>query len=446
MSVPRSGSLPKLGAVTDMMPAFKNRSSITSAASGISVIRTLEGIESLRDVWTSWKGHRDSEIDFYIEFVGSHKDIIRPHVIVLYGAGRPDAMLIGRLEHRRIDYKLGGLRLVALKGRVLSFMYGGLRGNKSRDNCDELIRSIMNSLAEDEADAAFLHQVNRGSALYDAALELPPFSCRDHVARPSAHHFINLPQDSGMVFPSLSRSQRKDVRRSTRNLLADYDNRVIVRCFVDSGELDLAIREVNRVAERTYQKGLGFGFEDTPPMRHLLDFFARKKCLRIYVLYAADNPCAFSVGNVSNGVYCGDFLGYDRQFAQYSPGNLLLVAVMEDLCKLGVRVVDLGPGNGMYKERFGNQIGMEASLRVFAPTIKGLALNILYSVSTVVDRALKLALTRVGLLSRIKAIWRRRAITNRKQPGETQLQPSCADTCADNQQMLEHIGVISDDA
>jgi len=97
----------------------------------LRVLRTLPELESLRGVWTSWKGHRDSDIDFFAEFVRTRPEIIRPHVVVLYRYGTPEAMLIGRLERTQLTFKIGYLRLPGISARILIFSQGGARGNIS---------------------------------------------------------------------------------------------------------------------------------------------------------------------------------------------------------------------------------------------------------------------------------------------------------------------------
>ena len=73
----------------------------------IRIARTVPEVEGLREAWTGWPGHRDSDIDFYLMINQAHPEILRPHVIALYRDGKPDAILIGRLDkkgHRNARY------------------------------------------------------------------------------------------------------------------------------------------------------------------------------------------------------------------------------------------------------------------------------------------------------------------------------------------------------
>src|ERR1035437_4668742 len=81
--------------------------SSSSSAVSVRIARSIGEVEAIREIWTAWKSHRDSDIDFCLEFVWSGEAFIRPHVIVIYRYGRPDAMLVGRLERARMNSKVG---------------------------------------------------------------------------------------------------------------------------------------------------------------------------------------------------------------------------------------------------------------------------------------------------------------------------------------------------
>lgn len=384
-------------------------SASTVSQVAVRIARSFEDVEALREIWAAWKAHRDSDIDFCLKFTWAREQVIRPHVIVIYRSGRPEAMLVGRLEHVRMKPKIGYLHLPGIPSRSLMFSYGGLLGNPCAENCDEIIRSIVNSLGQGEADVASLHQPRADSPIYEKALRIPRFTSRDHLAEPAAHHFMVLPENIEQVYLGLSSGHRKHLRSEAKRLLTHFEGRVRVSCFREPAELDAAIRDVEEVAKRTYQRDLGFGFEDTQQARCLLHFFAKKAWLRIYVLYLGENPAAFSIGSVSDGFYCCDFLGYDAGFRKHSPGTFLLTRMLEDFCRTGVKTVDFGPGGGTYKERFGNLRVMEAPVYVFAPSVKGLVLNIVRTATGLVDGAGRKMLERTNLLTKIKRLWRVRS-------------------------------------
>jgi hypothetical protein len=377
----------------------------------VRVLRTLPELETLRDVWSSWKGHRDSDIDFFVEFIRTRPEVIRPHVIVLYRYGTPEAMLIGRLEHAQLTrqtFKVGYLRLPRISARILIFSQGGARGNISEANSTELVNSVTTSLGSGEADLAFLHQVDAASPLFKSAVTAVGFVIRDHFAFPEPRWTMKLPGTVEELYQGFSRRVRKEFRAKKASLLRNFEGRIRTECIQTSAELDRIIPNIEAVAEKTYQRGLGVGFADTPEIRRKLQFFAEKGWLRAYILYLDDKPCAFDIGTVHDGMFAGEFAGYDPYFRDHSVGSFIMITMIEDLCRQGVKVADFGAGQAEYKRNFSNCQTMEADIHIFAPSIKGVALNMLRTVTESTDRALKKMLERTMLLQALKKLWRNR--------------------------------------
>lgn len=374
--------------------------------SAVRVVRVLDELEDLREFWVLSGGHRDSNMDFYIEFVRSTPEVIRPHVVVLSRGDQLAAILIGRLERIRLNCKIGYLKLPALTVDCLTFVYGGLRGETSEENSRELVASVMNSLRDGEADMAFFHHPDLNSHLSQFARKLPAFASRDHIPQTALHYFMRLPDSIETVYLGLSSDHRSELRRKAKKLKGAFGDQVCVRCFRDAGELDTVIPQIEAIAKRTYQRGLGVGFEDTPLVRRRLYFFASKGWLRVYVLYLGEHPSSFWIGTVSDEMFCSDYLAFDPKFGGHSPGTVLLTRVVEELCKEGVKQIDFGLGEGRYKERFGNIKSVDASIYILAPTRRGIAINTLRSGTMVMDIVLKKIISRMGMAQKVKKLWR----------------------------------------
>ena len=95
------------------------------------VLRTIcntDELEELRLIWQRWPGTRDSDLDFFLSLVRSRYRC-QPYVILLFRNAKPDAILVGLREQRKLSYKLGWLTICELEINVLEFVSGGLRGN-----------------------------------------------------------------------------------------------------------------------------------------------------------------------------------------------------------------------------------------------------------------------------------------------------------------------------
>ena len=357
-----------------MRPPRQERSNPSQANSDQSIVRTvqsLQEIEALRSVWSSWPGNRDSDVHSFLTFLRSNPETVRPYVLVLFRGREPDAILVGSIIQRKVAYKIGYFSFWKPTARVMTFSYGGLRGNACLENCTSFVNRIMMSLKDREADLALLDHVDADSPLYACAKRMPDFLLRDHLSPVRPHWIRELPNSVGQLYASLSNSQKKHFRYTAKKLRADFSGRVRIGQFKDLSDLDWVLQDVEEIAKKTWQRQFGMGFNTSTGVREFLKTEAQMGWLRVYVLYLADKPCAFWIGAVYQQTFYSDFTGYDPEFTRYSPGLYLLAQMLEEFCSNGVGVFDFGFTDDWYKKRFGNRSRREATVHLFAPTAKG---------------------------------------------------------------------------
>src|SRR5215472_17185511 len=195
----------------DSAPTVSAHASVTGSLS-VRVLRTIEELEEFRGPWSAWDGHPHSDIDFLQMLTKSRNEIVSPYVVVVSRGGRPDAMMIGRLESRVIRYRVGYLPVFRTEGLSISFPYGQLRGNPSEENCRAIVQAILNSLKSGEADIATLNYSDTSGCLYQQAMSLPGFLNRGFVAVPQLHHLMRLQGSFEDIFKALSSSYRQALR------------------------------------------------------------------------------------------------------------------------------------------------------------------------------------------------------------------------------------------
>jgi CelD/BcsL family acetyltransferase involved in cellulose biosynthesis len=386
-----------------------NVQSLSGVVSGsqVRVLRTVAEVEQIRAIWSAWPSHRDSDFDFCLGFVWSDKKVIRPHVILIYRDGRPEAMLVGRLEHTRLTSRIGYLNLPGISSTAMVFAYGSLLGDASAQNCTHFMQSIMSALRDGEADLARFDHLRVGSVLHERALAASGVATRDHLAIAETHFVMSLPGDIKDVYAGLSGNHRSDLKRKSKKLIADHLGGVKVLCYREPSEA--WAQQVEDIAKKTYQRGLGVGFQNNEETRRRLLLCAEKGWLRAYVLHLNDTPRAFWIGTLYRGSFCSDYLAFDPAFSQYSPGTFLLMKVVKEFCAEGVKEIDFGFGEARYKEQFGNNPLTESPVFLFSPTPKGILLNATRTSAGLMDKAAKQLLEGTNLLPRIKRIWRARS-------------------------------------
>lgn len=378
----------------------------------IRVARSIPEIEALRDPWVGWPGHRDSDIDFYLMIVQSYPEVVRPHVIALYRNGKPDAILVGRLERKQLTFGLGYISVFRPWCRCLTFVYAPIRGNASPANVNLLTQEILGCLKQDEADIAKLELVPVDSPLYHLALTVPGMLSRDNLTVPQGHDIMIIPDTIAEVYRRMSHGRRHETRRLVRKLQGHPAGTPRIACYRDTSDLDRLFRDAEEIARKTYQRGLGAGFADTPKARVRLGLAAQKGWLRGYVLYLGDRPCAFWIGMLYGEAFVGEYTGYDPEFRQASPGLVLLMHVIERLCTRAdghiVKEFEFGPGHAEYKAVLSSKYWLEAVVYIFSPTAKGLLLKVMHTITEVVNASARRILISTRLFLRLKRAWRDR--------------------------------------
>jgi hypothetical protein len=327
-------------------------------------------------------------------------------VIVVYRDGEPDALLVGRLDIAKIQLKIGYLHIGRLRTRNLSFLYAGLLGNASEENCRLIVWEIVHSLRREQVQMAGLANLVVGSPLYNCALSIPGVFKRDNFLVSHLHCTMEVPKSTDDIYRGLSAKGRKNLKWQAKKLREDFSGEVTVRCFSESSDLGRMMQDVEEVAKKTYQRGLGVGFTDSLELQERFRVAAEKGRLRSYVLYIEGCPAAFWVGTVYHATAYLNFLGYDPKYEHYSPGTFLMTKVFDMLCGEGLGKIDFGYGKEAYKQRFGNVRCEEATIRIYRPSFRGLALKLLIMQADLMGHVARRGLSRLGLLSKLKRGWR----------------------------------------
>ena len=377
----------------------------------IRVARSLPEVEALRELWTAWPGHRDSDIDFYLMIVQSYPEVVRPHVIALYRRGEPVAILVGRLERKQLSFRMGYLPGFRLWARCLTFVYGAIHGDASPGSTEILVRSVINSLRQDEADVALLEFVPIDTPLYQLALNLPGILGRDTLPAAQTHDRMVVPESIDHVYRRMSAKHRKNLRREVRQLF-DKDEGARIVCYQNDSELGRLFHDAEEIAKKTYQRALGAGFADNRRVHQRLALAAQKGWLRGNVLYIGDRPVAFWIGMLYGGTFVSEYLGYDPEFRNVSPGMVLIMRVIEGFCNRAngdiINELDFGLGHAEYKESLRSDSWVEAAVYVFSPTLKGLVLKSARTTTRLVDASARRMLSSTDFWPRLKRTWRDR--------------------------------------
>jgi CelD/BcsL family acetyltransferase involved in cellulose biosynthesis len=373
----------------------------------IQVFRTNDGLESLREDWARLESHPNADFDYYRAVLESMPDGVRPYVLAVYRDGRVVTILAGRIEEGRLRTRIGYVTVPGPRMRELVIVHGGLLGEPAAEECDLLMQQIVSSMRAGEADLVRFNHLREDSVLYPRVARRRRFFSAENVPIVQTHRAMILPQTEAELWARFSSKVRKNLKWQMRRFEREFPNSIRIACLGAPEELERLTADIEQIAVKTYQRGLGAGFNVSEGERARLRFKAEKGWLRAYILYVHDAPCSFWCGTLYRGTYHSDSMGYDPAFQQFSPGMHLILWAMEQCCSdgSGIRAIDFGLGDAQYKRLFGDQEWQDVTLVRFAPTLRGAALNAYRTPLLAADRLARAVLSS-GAQQKIKRLWR----------------------------------------
>ena len=384
---------------------------VSSAGGNLTlwVARSVAEVEEVRETWEHWQDHPDSVIDTYLAWF-KEDPASRPHVLVVYRAGHPDCLLIGKHLRKAVISRVA--RRLHSDARILYFIQGGLLGNTSTENCEFLLRAVLAQLRAGEAGAAEFFGLPVDSPLYLAAMRVPAFFCRDHFPARTIHRYTVLPDSFQEFLGSLPAKERQNIKYRHNRLIKKFPGMIQLSRFCAEDDVQALVAAAEEIAKKTYQRAFGRGFTlvEAPGLRAE----AHAGSLRGYVLYIGENPCAFLIARWHRGILYGTFAGHDPKYAEYSLGRYLLMCCIED-CFLRnrgerTRIIDPGVGDQPYKRLFTNSERQDAHLAVYPPTFTGFLRSVARMISCVGVYCAKGLLKKSKLLPLIRKIRRDQAL------------------------------------
>jgi hypothetical protein len=374
------------------------------ATRAVRVLRSLEEVEAARETWSGMGfPHIDADIDYFRAVIESRADVIRPHVLILERGGEPEGMLVGRLEEKVIPSRFGYATLWRPVLRCITVVHGGVVG--SAPGVRGMIASLLETLSGDEAEAAFLHRVAVDSPLYSEATRQVGLARRDRSAHPTRHWAADLPDSFDAFQKGLPKSLRGNVRRDGRKLVEAVGDRIEIRHFRAEEDLERMIADLEHVASKTYQRGLGAGFR-AESERPLVRCAIERGWFNAWIMYIDGAPCAFEIGHVYAGTFFSAAKGFDPASGRHNIGTFLQMRMLKQLCEnTEVHTVDFGFGDAAYKRRCATRGWDETDLTLYSPSLRPMIVGSVRNGVAAADQAARRLAGR-DRIARVKRRWR----------------------------------------
>jgi hypothetical protein len=278
-----------------------------------------------------------------------------PEALVAFDGGRPVAYLPYILRPGRMAFGVRDYHLLGFPYRQLRVLGYHGSGNAEIGMAARLLDQLRMVRDWDVAD---LYELPTSHALFRAVDEATSRSGCIFYSSTYIYetYVIDLDVDfETYLIRHFSSKSRYNLRRTLRKLDDFAPGRVRVRSFSRPDEVDEFLEQAEGIARRTYQWQIGpcATLVVTPALREKLAALARQGFWRGYLLIVGDKPGAYCHGMVHGGTYFYNTVGFAPELAPLSPGQVLLLRMIEDLCATGAaRRLDLGTRAANYKEFF----------------------------------------------------------------------------------------------
>lgn len=163
------------------------------------------------------------------------------------------------------------------------------------------------------------------------------------------------------------------------------------------------------VAKRSWQSDLlGLRIHNDDFEMEMFTFLATQDALRGYLLWQDETPVSFCIGTQHNGVFNYEEVGYDRDYSKKSPGQILVIKMIEDMYESECPAVfDFGGGDAEYKRQFGTRISESGHVWLLRPGMRSRLIVGYLSGRRAMSQSLRGALAKVGLLDGVRKLTRR---------------------------------------
>jgi CelD/BcsL family acetyltransferase involved in cellulose biosynthesis len=341
----------------------------------VQLATSLEVIESLRPVWTTWTHSLETDVDYFLHNMTSDPSVVHPYIITVYQRGVAQAMLLGLATRRRISMVVSYVPIQGPKANVLEIVHGGRLGPPNLAIDRVLAGELLKAIRHGGFDLVQFHRLAFDSDLFREVQQLSGPLVKQRAPHVFCYSTLSLTAPPGKKPAALSGKIRREARRKTRIILRAFPGRVRYQCFSHPAELPAGLRDAATIAADSWQRHLGDAALSDPRTMQALNFCAQQGWLRIFVLYTDERPRAFLIGQLYKRTFYCQHAGFEPDFARYSVGSLLTSWALERLADAGAEEVDLGEGGEEHNRRLGCRLQQEATLHVYSPSLRGLWLN-----------------------------------------------------------------------
>lgn len=287
-------------------------------------------------------------------------------------------------------WNLDGYRLVGNR----------LLGTPSDELAQQMLRACAKFVAQQCATFLLIEDLESSDSLMSAAQSLQPDGFR--LFSPSGLQErlkIEFPPNANDYWSKFSSKTRNTFRRKQKKIGQTELERI-----TEPSQIADFLESAHAISQNTWQtQKLGLRVRNDESELRLFTFLATQQALRSYLLSVDGQPAAFLIGTQHKGLFHYEEVGYDRRYSERSPGQVLLLMVLEDLLHSDTpHTFDFGGGDADYKQLFATTTSTSGNIWIVPPGTASQSWVRYLSVCRWTDRQLRSIAKRFGLTTRLR--------------------------------------------
>lgn len=374
----------------------------------VKIHRGADSIASIRKEWENLQHHPNSDYEHFMLVCGLRPHVIAPWALSVWNSNQCRSLIIGRIEQARIRPEIGYFRLPGIPTKLLTIIHEGILGEIGDEAAEAVVSTLEGILRKREVEVISIHMLREESPLWQALRRRNLKTVGLTHTRWMTHRGLKLEKEPGFLIRNMRSKHRSWIRRKQRELEEAFPGKVHWEWHFRKLDIATLCERMEAVAKTSYQRGLGAGFIDNQETRTRLELFARRGQMRVLLLETDGLPRAYWLGTVYGKAFHAMATAYSPDMAGFEAGTLAFHRTVDELVREGIDFLDFGLGDAYYKERLADSSWREASVQLFARSIKGGVLHGYLAASVWADRFVRRAAQKLGILDRVKQSWRSR--------------------------------------
>ena len=342
------------------------------------------------------------DFDYYLKLCEIKENIISPYVLLILENNHPKSIVVGIIEKIQMNFKVGYKVVYKPYVKSLTIDESGIIGEISNEICAIIIKNLSKILSTDNADLVKFNEIKTDSKFYKAAIKKSNIFCRDYAHAKNLHYKMTKP-DSLEDFLK-GKKRKKNLKSIWKRLEKKFDGNVKAINFFSLKDLNKFLKHAKIVSEKSIQVAYGYSINDNLETKLLLELLAKKGILIGYILYIKDQPCSYYLGFNYERTLHLIRTGYDPDYRKFQVGTALLLHMIDNISEnKSIDYIDFGSYDMFYKKRYCDIRWEDSNFYIFAPSFKGIYLNSIKTVFSLIERTANKLLS----LLKLKDSWLR---------------------------------------